>query len=199
MVDHKGELVDGDELLYIIAKSRLSEEKKNGTVVGTVMSNLGLEKALNKEGIELKRAKVGDRYVMELLQQGGWALGGEGSGHIICLDRTTTGDGIVSALQVLFAMHKSGESLHALKSGMSKYPQSLVNVRVKGKFDLDASPEIKDAVKEVETALSDRGRVLLRPSGTEPLVRVMVEGEDKAQVEQLANQLADKVQKALMI
>lgn len=199
MVDHKGELVDGDELLYIIAKSRLSEEKKNGTVVGTVMSNLGLEKALNKEGIELKRAKVGDRYVMELLQQGGWALGGEGSGHIICLDRTTTGDGIVSALQVLFAMHKSGESLHALKSGMSKYPQSLVNVRVKGKFDLDASPEIKDAVKEVETALSDRGRVLLRPSGTEPLVRVMVEGEDKAQVEQLANQLADRVQKALMI
>jgi phosphoglucosamine mutase len=196
MVDHKGELVDGDELLYVIAKSRLQEKNINGSVVGTVMSNLGLEKALQKEGIELKRAKVGDRYVMELLQQGGWTLGGEGSGHIICLDRTTTGDGIVSALQVLSAIYRSGKTLHELKSGMSKYPQRLVNVKVSGKIDLEGSAEVQEAVKSAENQLQERGRVLLRPSGTEPLVRVMVEGQDAQEVDQLAQQIAEVVEQS---
>jgi len=198
MVDHKGEVVDGDELLYIIAKSRIDEEKLNGAVVGTVMSNLGLEKALQQCGVALKRAKVGDRYVMELLQQGGWTLGGEGSGHIICLDRTTTGDGIISALQVLYAMFQSQRSLHELKSGMIKYPQCLVNVRIKEKVDINASPLLNDAIKQAESQLSDRGRVLLRPSGTEPLIRVMVEGIDKGEVERLANNLANVVKEAFV-
>jgi phosphoglucosamine mutase len=198
MVDHKGEIVDGDELLYIIAKSRVEEEKMDGAVVGTVMSNLGLEKALQSDGIALKRAKVGDRYVMELLQQGGWTIGGESSGHIICLDRTTTGDGIVSALQVLYAMFRSHRSLHELKNGMTKYPQCLVNVRIKEKVDINSSTMLKDAVKQVEQQLKDRGRVLLRPSGTEPLIRVMVEGIDKSEVELLANNLASVVKEAFV-
>ncbi|MGD8593960.1 MAG: phosphoglucosamine mutase [Gammaproteobacteria bacterium] len=198
MVDHKGEIVDGDELLYIIAKSRVAEEKMNGAVVGTVMSNLGLEKALQKDGIALKRAKVGDRYVMELLQQGGWTLGGESSGHIICLDRTTTGDGIISALQALHAMFRSQKSLHELKNGMTKYPQCLVNVRIKEKVDVHSSPLLNDALKQAEHQLKDRGRVLLRPSGTEPLIRVMVEGIDQAEVELLANNLAAVVKEAFV-
>lgn len=190
MVDHKGELIDGDELLYIIAEARLREEKQNGTVVGTVMSNLGLEKALKRLGIDFQRAKVGDRHVMELLKAGGWTLGGEGSGHIICLDRTSTGDGIVSALQVLHASISSGKSIYELKSGMQKFPQQLINVRISGMVDLEQSIVIKDAVKSAENQLSDRGRILLRPSGTEPLIRVMVEGEDATEVEQVAMQLA---------
>ena len=198
MVDHNGEVVDGDELLYVIAKSRIDEEKMDGVVVGTVMSNLGLEKALETEGVALKRAKVGDRYVMELLQQGGWTLGGEGSGHIICLDRTTTGDGIISALQVIYAMFRSKKSLHELKSGMTKYPQCLVNVRIKEKIDINTSPAIVDEVKKVQDQLSGRGRVLLRSSGTEPLIRVMVEGIDKLEVEQLANHLANVVEQTFV-
>jgi phosphoglucosamine mutase len=198
MVDHKGEVVDGDELLYIIARSRVEEEKMNGAVVGTVMSNLGLEKALQLDGIALKRAKVGDRYVMEMLQKGGWVLGGESSGHIICLDRTTTGDGIISALQVLHAMFRSQRSLHELKNGMTKYPQCLVNVRIKKKVDITSSTLLNDAVKQVELQLKDRGRVLLRPSGTEPLIRVMVEGNDKSEVELLANNLASVVKEAFL-
>jgi phosphoglucosamine mutase len=198
MVDHKGEIVDGDELLYIITKSRVEEEKMNGAVVGTVMSNLGLEKALESDGIALKRAKVGDRHVMELLQKGGWVLGGESSGHIICLDRTTTGDGIISALQVLHAMFRSRRSLHELKNGMTKYPQCLVNVRIKEKVDIKSSTMLNDAVKQAELQLKDRGRVLLRPSGTEPLIRVMVEGIDKGEVELLANNLASVVKEAFV-
>ena len=198
MIDHKGEIVDGDELLYIIAKSRIDEEKSIGAVVGTVMSNLGLEKALQKYGVALKRARVGDRYVMELLQQGGWTLGGESSGHIICLDRTTTGDGIISALQVLFAMFQSQRSLYDLKSSMVKYPQCLVNVRIKEKVDINSSALLNDALKQAESQLSDRGRVLLRTSGTEPLIRVMVEGIDKAEVELLANNLASVVKEAFV-
>ena len=194
MVDHKGEIVDGDELLYIIASARLREEGLNGTVVGTVMSNLGLEKALNSIGIDFKRAKVGDRYVMELLQQGGWVLGGEGSGHIICLDRTSTGDGIVSALQVLHAVQSTGKSLYELKRNMNKYPQLLINVKVTGRIDLENSAAIQEAVRAAQTQLQDRGRILLRPSGTEPLVRVMVEGEDEQQVSQVATMLAKVVQ-----
>lgn len=190
MVDHLGELIDGDELLYIIAEARLREEKMNGTVVGTLMSNLGLEKALNRLGIDFKRARVGDRYVMEILTEGGWTLGGEGSGHIICLDRTSTGDGIVSALQVLHATRHAGKTLNELKSGMDKFPQLLINVKVSGNVDLDNSQIVKDAVLSAELRLSDRGRVLLRPSGTEPLIRVMVEGEDAQEVRLIADELA---------
>jgi phosphoglucosamine mutase len=197
MVDHKGEIVDGDELLYIIACSRLNEGSLAGAVVGTLMSNLGLEVALQHAGIDFKRAKVGDRYVMELLTNGGWTLGGESSGHIICLDRTSTGDGIVAALQVLCAVNRTGLSLHELKSGMSKFPQRMLNVRVSGRVDLDGSTVIQQAVRETEAELGDRGRVLLRSSGTEPLVRVMVEGEDAAQVTQLTENLAAVVKTAL--
>lgn len=197
MVDHRGEIVDGDELLYIIARSRLNEGSLPGAVVGTLMSNLGLELALQRDGVDFKRAKVGDRYVMELLAHGGWTLGGESSGHIICLDRTTTGDGIVAALQVVCAVQRSGLSLNELKAGMSKFPQRMENVRVSGKVDIDASPAIRLAVSQAETELGDRGRVLLRPSGTEPLVRVMVEGEDAALVTQLTLRLARVVEEAL--
>jgi len=197
MVDHQGELVDGDELLYIIASSRMREGDLNGAVVGTVMSNLGLEHALSDIGLELKRAQVGDRYVLELLKEGNWIVGGEGSGHIICLDRTTTGDGIVSALQVLYAICQSGDSLHKLRMGMVKYPQKLVNVKVSGPVDLN-SESIKTAVSEAESKLNKRGRVLLRASGTEPVVRVMIEGEDPEQVESIAQELASVVEKSFV-
>jgi len=197
MVDHKGEIVDGDEILYIIARSRLAEGHLPSAVVGTLMSNLGLEVALNRDGIDFKRANVGDRYVMEVLNQEGWTVGGESSGHIICLDRTTTGDGIVAALQVLNAVQKSGLTLHELKSGMTKFPQTMINVRVSGKVDLTGSDVIQQAVKKAENELGDRGRVLLRPSGTEPLVRVMIEGEDGELVDRLANELAKVVGDAL--
>jgi phosphoglucosamine mutase len=193
MVDHQGEILDGDELLYIIARSRLNEGKLSGAVVGTLMSNLGLEVALNREGIDLKRAKVGDRYVMEMLTAGNWTLGGESSGHIICLDRTTTGDGLVAALQVLYAVQRAGRSLHELKAGMTKFPQCMENVRIGSKVDIAGSVPIQSAVKEVEAELGDKGRVLLRPSGTEPLVRVMVEGEDAEQVARLTSRLAEVV------
>ncbi|MCF6338256.1 MAG: phosphoglucosamine mutase [Gammaproteobacteria bacterium] len=197
MVDHKGEIVDGDELLYIIARSRLSEGCLQGAVVGTLMSNLGLEVALQRDGIDFKRAKVGDRYVMEVLTNGNWSLGGESSGHIICLDRTSTGDGIVAALQVLCAVNRSELSLHKLKSGMRKFPQRMENVRVSGKVDIEGSDIIQQAVRAAEDELGNRGRVLLRPSGTEPLVRVMVEGEDAVQVTRLTQDLAQVVKKAL--
>lgn len=197
MVDHEGAVVDGDELLYIIARSRLEEGHLKGAVVGTVMSNLGLEVALKRSGIDFKRAKVGDRYVMELLQETGWSIGGESSGHLICLDRTTTGDGIISALQVLYAIRRSGSTLKAMKSGMSKYPQCMENVRINGKVDPFNSPLIIEAIAETERQLSNTGRVLLRPSGTEPLVRVMIEGEDAQQVARLTAQLAAVVREAL--
>jgi phosphoglucosamine mutase len=195
MVDHEGEVVDGDELLYVIA-SQPREPMLSG-VVGTLMSNLGMEHALKRIGIDFVRAKVGDRYVMEQLRESGWSLGGESSGHIICLCCTTTGDGIISALQVLGAMVEQGKGLHELKSGMTKYPQRLINVRLGEKFDLAASAVVKQAVAEAEQELADTGRVLLRPSGTEPLVRVMVEGEDAAQVDRLAIQLAAVVEQAV--
>ena len=197
MVDHKGELLDGDELLYIIAQSKLGEGKLNGAVVGTVMSNLGLEHALKRLSLDLKRAQVGDRYVLELLKEGNWILGGEGSGHIICLDRTTTGDGIVSALQVLFALRQAGSNLNTLKSTMTKYPQTLINVKLAGTIDID-SAQIRRAIDAAEAQLGDRGRVLLRASGTEPVVRVMVEGEELGEVEEIAQQLASIVEKAFL-
>lgn len=197
MVDHAGELVDGDQLLYVIASHRHQAGQLRGPVVGTLMSNLGLEHALERLAIEFLRARVGDRYVMELLQSHGGVLGGEGSGHIICLDRTSTGDGTVSALQVLAAMIETGRSLKELASGMRKYPQCLLNVPLPERMDLDGNSYISTAVRDVESTLADRGRVLLRLSGTEPLVRVMVEGQDGDQVTLLARQLADAVQQAI--
>lgn len=197
MVDHKGEIVDGDELIYIIAKSFHDKGKLSGPVVGTLMSNLGMEHALKEMGIPLFRANVGDRYVMELLAEKKGMLGGEGSGHIICLDKTTTGDGIISALQVLAEMRFAGKSLHELKSGMKKYPQVLINIRTEKKVKLDEIDAVKKAVESVEKKLGDKGRVLLRPSGTEPLVRVMVEGVDEDDVNKYANQLANDVRKAI--
>lgn len=197
MVDHKGEVVDGDELIYIIAKSRFDEGKLSGPVIGTLMSNLGMEHALKDLGIPLFRANVGDRYVMELLAEKKGMLGGEGSGHIICLDKTTTGDGIISALQVLAEMQRTGKSLHELKSGMKKYPQVQVNVRTSKKVKIDEIDSIKKAVEAVEKKLGDKGRVLLRSSGTEPLIRVMVEGVDGDDVNKYANQLAADVRKAI--
>ena len=193
MVDHSGELVDGDELLYIIARARNSNGKLSGPVVGTLMSNLGLELALQDEGIAFLRANVGDRYVMEMLQVHAGMLGGESSGHIICLDRTTTGDGIVSALQVLAAMAQTGSTLQALRRGMSRFPQIMINVPLAERVDVSASQTIQQAVQDAEVRLQGKGRVLLRPSGTEPLIRVMVEGEDEALVRQQAEYLADVV------
>jgi len=197
MVDHLGEIVDGDELIYIIAKSRLDSGRISGPVIGTLMSNLGLEQALSKLGLGFKRAAVGDRHVMEMLTEYSGMLGGENSGHIICLDRTTTGDGIVSALQVMAEMWMTGRTLHELKSGMKKYPQVLVNVRVSKRADLAAVEPIQRTKSDVEHMLNGRGRVLLRASGTEPLIRVMVEGEDEATVTRLANRLAAVVSEEL--
>lgn len=196
MVDHKGEVVDGDELLYIIARSRWQSRTLTGTVVGTLMSNYGLEQALRAQGIDFKRAAVGDRYVMEMLRAGGWTLGGESSGHIICLDRTSTGDGIVSALQVLAEIFKTGRSLHELKKGMTKLPQVMLNVPVAPGFDMNRSSSIQRAYDQVLSELHNEGRVLLRPSGTEPVIRVMVEGPDSRQVQDLARQLAEAVAEA---
>ena len=197
LVDRAGNIVDGDEIMYIIAQARCKNDLLAGAVVGTQMSNLGLEIAVRNLGLDFKRAKVGDRYIMEMLLEGGWTLGGETSGHIICLDLTNTGDGIVSALQVLEAMVRSGKSLDALKSGMSKYPQQLINVTMDKPVDLGRLTSVQNAVRDVETELGGDGRVLLRPSGTEPGVRIMVEGKDAVQVNVLANQLASVVKDAL--
>lgn len=194
MVDHLGEVIDGDELLFIIASARMGRPGFKKGVVGTVMSNLGLEHALNALGIELHRAQVGDRYVMELLKQGEWTLGGESSGHIICLDHTTTGDGIVAALQVLAAVVEMGKPLHDLKSGMEKYPQILINVRTEQRFDFANSVAVRQALQEVESRLNGSGRILLRASGTEPVIRVMVEGRDGGLVRECAHYLADQVE-----
>ena len=193
MVDHQGVVVDGDELLYIIAKDAQKRNVLNGGVVGTLMSNFGMEKALEADGIPFLRANVGDRYVMELLQKNDWHFGGESSGHIICLDKNTTGDGIISALQVLAVMAGEEKSLAELKQGMHKMPQTMINVRVSQKADPMKNQVIADGVASVEAQLGNRGRVLLRASGTEPLIRVMVEGEDESEVSVLAKQLADVV------
>ena len=193
MVDENGEVVDGDELLYVIGAARKRKNDMRGGVVGTLMSNLGLEHALKRQNIEFMRAAVGDRYVLEMLQQQAWELGGESSGHIICLNRTSTGDAIVAALQVLEVLVDEGINLREAKHGMSKYPQTLVNVPIKQKIDISRSKNIQDAVSDAESQLADSGRVLLRPSGTEPLIRVMVEGADAPQVRMLAEQIASAV------
>ncbi|MDF7659743.1 phosphoglucosamine mutase [Erwiniaceae bacterium L1_54_6] len=193
MVDHLGNKVDGDQILYIIAREGLRQGQLRGGVVGTLMSNMGLELALKQLGIPFARAKVGDRYVLEKMREKGWRLGAENSGHVILLDKTTTGDGIVASLQVLTAIVQNHMSLHDLCSGMKMLPQVLVNVRFSGESDPLQSDAVKAASAEVEKILAGRGRVLLRKSGTEPLIRVMVEGEDEAQVTALAHQIADAV------
>ena len=197
MVDHKGEVVDGDEILGIIAAHKQKEDSLGGHVVGTLMSNLGLEKAIEGMGLNFHRADVGDRYVMEILRQTGGLLGGESSGHIIVRDRISTGDGTIAALQVLHALMESGKTLHELKQVMTKYPQTLINVRIKEKIDLDANTVIQKAVKDAEDQMGARGRVLLRASGTEPLIRVMVEAEDESETKQLAKMIAEAVKKAV--
>ena len=197
MVDHLGRLVDGDQLMFVIARDRLAHDGLPGPVVGTVMSNLGLELALREAGVEFRRAQVGDRYVLAMLKEHGGVLGGETSGHLLCLDRTTTGDGLVSALQVLAAMKRSGRPLAELTAGMARLPQVMVNVRVAERIDPTASPVIQDAVRKVEAELGTAGRVVLRASGTEPLIRVMVEGRDEPVVRRHAEQLAAVVRGAI--
>jgi phosphoglucosamine mutase len=193
MVDAQGNLVDGDQLIYIIAKSRQGEGDLVGEVVGTLMSNLGLEHGLQRIGVGFVRTRVGDRYIMERLKRDGGILGGEPSGHIICRDRTTTGDGIIAALQVLAELVRGGRPLGELASEVEKYPQHLINVRLSKRIDVMSIPAVQDAVVSAERELDGLGRVLLRPSGTEPLMRVMVEGVEDAQVLAIANRLADLV------
>jgi len=197
MVDHTGAEIDGDELLYVIAGQMQREGSFSGGVVGTLMSNFGLEQAFAREKIPFVRAKVGDRYVMEALGSNNWLLGGESSGHIVCRHLTTTGDGTVAALQVLKAIMETGKNLHELCAGMNKMPQTMINVRMEQKVSIQGVEAIDEAVAETEQQLGDRGRVLLRPSGTEPVVRVMLEGEDATEVADLCQLLAGNVEKAL--
>jgi phosphoglucosamine mutase len=196
MVDELGRIVDGDQILYIIAASRQARGELQGPVVGTVMSNLGLEQALRARGIGFLRAAVGDRYVMSLLKESGGTLGGETSGHILCLDRTTTGDALVSALQVLAVMRAEGRGLAELAAAMRRFPQVLLNVRVTRRFDPQASPAVRAAVEAVEKRLGADGRVVLRASGTEPVIRVMVEGREETETRDCAEQIAAAVEAA---
>jgi phosphoglucosamine mutase len=197
LVDHQGEVVDGDEALFIIAKQMKDRGELEGGVVGTLMSNFGLEQAFSAMGVPFVRANVGDRYVMEELKNRGWSVGGESSGHIVCKHLTSTGDGTISALQVLRAIKDTGLTLHELKKAMEKMPQTMINVRMHKRVDIRSVEEIQSAVQRTEAALGGNGRVLLRPSGTEPLVRVMLEGKDKSLVEKLCAELAKDVENAL--
>ena len=196
MVDENGQLIDGDQLLYILATARHRAGALQGPVVGTVMSNLGLEKALQAENIEFTRANVGDRYILEVLKKTGGVIGGETSGHMIVLDKATTGDGLICALQVLAIMKETGKPLSELAAGMTKYPQTMVNVRTERRVDPHSSDEVRAAVVSAEAELADSGRVVLRASGTEPVIRVMVEGVDHDQVVSIANRLAEVVAEA---
>jgi phosphoglucosamine mutase len=193
MVDAAGRAYDGDQLLYAIARRRMEDGALRGGVVGTLMSNFGLEQALGALAVPFARAAVGDRYVLEELRARGWQLGGENSGHIICLDKHTTGDGIVSALQVLHAMRAKRLPLAELLAGLRLYPQVLVNVRVERRADFRKNPLVQDAMRAAEAALKGHGRVLLRPSGTEPVIRVMVEGESADEVRGLAQTIAEAI------
>jgi phosphoglucosamine mutase len=195
MVDSLGNLLDGDQLLYIIALGLYAKGKLKGGVAGTLMTNLALEHALQKHQIPFARAKVGDRYVLELLNDKNWKLGGENSGHILTLDKHTSGDAIIAALQVLHALKQSGKTLTQMGAELKLYPQVLINVTTKNKLDLE-TPQIQNAVKKAETELNGAGRVLLRASGTEPKVRVMVEGQDAKLVQKLAEMIAEEVKKA---
>jgi len=191
MVDSAGEIIDGDELLFVIARHRARQDALRGGVVGTVMSNYGLERALGELGIPFCRANVGDRYVLEQLKAQGWQLGGESSGHILCLDLATTGDGIVAALQALVPVMETGEPLAELKRGMSKLPQVMINVRTADPRERAAAADLCAAAERAAADLAGRGRVLIRPSGTEPVIRVMVEGESEPEVRRIAESLAD--------
>jgi phosphoglucosamine mutase len=191
-VDHKGSLVDGDELIFVIAKYRHQNGGCSG-VAGTLMSNLGMENSLSELGIPFLRTKVGDRYVIEALRDRGWQLGGESSGHIICSDLTTTGDAIVAALQVLYAMRDTSVPLNTLKKEMQKYPQAVLNVPIEDDFNITNHPLIIEAIDKAETDLQNTGRILIRPSGTEPLVRVMVEASDPEMVDKIVNRVAKVV------
>jgi phosphoglucosamine mutase len=197
MVDHLGRIVDGDQLLYVIAGAHQEAGTLQGPVVGTVMSNLGLEVALHERGIAFQRAAVGDRNVLARLRETGGILGGETSGHILCLDKTTTGDGLVSALTVLAVMKQTGRSLADLASGMCKYPQVLLNVKTSARFDPETVPAVRAAVARIEQGLEGGGRVVLRASGTEPVIRVMVEGRDERATRAAATELAQVVQAAV--
>jgi phosphoglucosamine mutase len=196
LVDGHGQVVDGDLMLYVAAMARHGGGRLRGGVVGTLMTNLGLEQALAERHIPFRRAQVGDRHVMSVLQQEGWEVGGETSGHIILLDKSTTGDGIVAALEVLATIVQSGKSLAELKAGMTVYPQTMINVRMARRFDLNGSSPVRQALREVEAELGAHGRVVLRPSGTEPVVRVMIEGREMQQIHRLAEQLANIVRRA---
>lgn len=194
MVDHRGRILDGDDLLFIIVTDKLQHGSFRGGVVGTTMSNMGLERSLKQNGIEFIRASVGDRYVNSELIQRQWYLGGEPSGHVVCREMTTTGDGIITALQILAAMRHQNKALADMTTGLEKYPQVLLNVRVSAHHDVSLeNAVIQEAVHSVENELGSKGRVLLRRSGTEPLIRVMVEGENEAQVRQLAERLCQAV------
>ncbi len=196
LVDGKGEVLDGDQILYIIAGARKGGGRLHGGVVGTLMTNLGLEQAFATQQIPFRRANVGDRYVLAELSQQGWELGGETSGHIICLDKSTTGDAIIAALEVLAVVRQTGQSLADLKAGMQVFPQAMINVRMSKRFDIKGSAPVQSALRQVEMELAANGRVVLRASGTEPVVRVMLEGRDPAQIQRLGQQLADTVKRA---
>lgn len=195
MVDGDGNLIDGDQLLYVLAHARQQAGTLVGPVVGTLMSNLGLERALGQLGIEFRRARVGDRYVIAMLNELGGQLGGEASGHLLCLDKTTTGDGLINALQVLVIMIESGRTLAELTAGMPQLPQTLINVRTQSRVSVDDSPEIQSAIAQAQQRIADRGRILVRASGTEPVLRIMVEGEDETEVRQLATELAGEIER----
>jgi len=197
MIDETGTILDGDDLLYAIVRERVEQEGYGGGVVGTLMSNLGLELAIARLGLPFQRANVGDRYVYEALREQGWLYGGEASGHILCLDRAGTGDGIIAALQVVAAMRQRGEPLSALRQSIKKYPQLMLNVRLHKKIDLASLDSVWQRVAELEKAFDGRGRIVLRASGTEPLVRVMVESDDPEMTRRTAEELAEVVREAV--
>lgn len=198
MVDKDGKLVDGDQLLYVLAASAHQQGELQGGVVGTVMTNFGLERKFSEMGIDFVRAKVGDRYVMQELKSRNWSVGGESSGHIICLDKTSTGDGLISALQVIEKLVERQKGLHEIVGEWGLYPQKMINVRLNSNglaaTEICSHQAVKEAIDNVEGTLADTGRVLLRPSGTEPLIRVMVEGQDELLVTQCCEQVAASVQ-----
>jgi phosphoglucosamine mutase len=196
MVDHDGRVFDGDQLLYAVVKHRQASGRLRGGVVGTLMTNFAFEKAMGRMGIEFVRAKVGDRYVLELLQQKGWELGGENSGHLLDLDRHTTGDGTMSALLVLSALVASGQTLAEYTRELEMLPQVLVNVRVDASFDFKSSDAVRASMEAAEAELAGTGRILLRPSGTEPVIRVMVEGPSQPLVSRLAEGIAESLRTA---
>jgi phosphoglucosamine mutase len=193
MIDAEGNLVNGDQLIFIIARDRQQRGLLNGGVVGTLMSNYGLEKAINSLGVDFVRANVGDRYVLDALKARDWKIGGEPSGHVVCLDKTTTGDGIIAALQVLYIMVKQGKTLQELCQGMILLPQTLINVVSNHAIALSKHPQVLEASERLSQKMEGAGRVLIRPSGTEPLLRVMIEGADAADVQIQAQQLSDEI------